>query len=75
MDDFSPEQKQTYLEHWENTERLVKLEKEWRLAQQEGQVEKVKHLELEIQKGRQSLEKSKERAYRAAIRVNRSQEN
>ena len=74
MDDLR-EQKQAYQDHWENTERLVKLEKEWRLAQQEGQVEKVKQLELEIQKGRISLEKSKERAYRAAIRVNRSQEN
>ncbi|HVJ47606.1 hypothetical protein [Desulfitobacterium sp.] len=72
MDDLSIEQKRAYLEHWENTERLVKLEKEWRLAQKENQASTVAQLEKEIQKVRISFEKSKVRAYQAALQVNRS---
>lgn len=69
MDDLSIEQKQAYRDHWENTERLVKMEKEWRLAQKENQ--SVDQLKKEIQKARILLEKSKIRAYQAALNINR----
>lgn len=75
MGDLSIEQKQAYIEHWENTERLVKLEKEWRLAQKENQESKVAELKNEIQKVRILVDKSKVRAYQAALNINRGNVN
>ncbi len=31
------EKKAAYIEHWQNTERLVAVEKEWRLAKEQGE--------------------------------------
>lgn len=63
------EKKAAYLEHWQNTERLVAVEKEWRLAKEQGDERRVEVLMSVVNHWRIRTKESKERAWRATVRL------
>lgn len=63
------EKKAAYIEHWQNTERLVAVEKEWRLAKEQGDEKEMEVLLPVVEYWRDKLLQSKERAWQATIQL------
>jgi len=62
------ERKAAYLEHWQNTERLIAVEKEWRLAKEQGDVKRLEVLQPIVEHWRDKVNQSKQRAFIANLR-------
>ncbi|MHB1654384.1 MAG: hypothetical protein ACYCVD_18225 [Desulfitobacteriaceae bacterium] len=74
LEELIEEKKEAYLEHWQNTERLVAVEKEWRLAKEQGDEKHMEDLMPVMEDWCVRVEKSKERAWQATVRLKETEE-